>query len=70
MYRLLHQLGFSWITSRSRHPKQSDEVQETFKKIRNGNDPHDPVECEPYTNLIKFVILFCEGKTNEGKALD
>lgn len=47
VYRLLHQLGFSWITSRSRHPKQSEEVQENFKKIRNGNDPHDPVECKP-----------------------
>ena len=46
-YRLLHQLGFSWITSRSRHPKQSDEIQENFKKIRNDNDPHDPVECKP-----------------------
>jgi transposase len=47
IYRLLDQLGFSWITSRSRHPKQSDEVQEAFKKIRNGNDPYDPVECQP-----------------------
>jgi len=47
IYRLLHQLGFSWITSRSRHPKQSDEVQEAFKKIRYGNDPYDPVECQP-----------------------
>ena len=47
VYRLLHQLGFSWITSRSRHPKQSIEIQENFKKIRNGNDPHDPVECKP-----------------------
>lgn len=47
VYRLLHQLGFSWITSRSRHPKQSEEVQDNFKKIRNGNDPHDPVECKP-----------------------
>jgi len=27
IYRLLHQLGFSWITSRSRHSKQSDEIQ-------------------------------------------
>ncbi|MGK0254952.1 MAG: transposase [Mariniflexile sp.] len=45
--RLLHQLGFSWITSRSSHPKQSAEIQEDFKKIRNGNDPHDPVECQP-----------------------
>lgn len=44
VYRLLHQLGFSWITSRSRHPKQSEKVQENFKKIRNGNDPNDPVE--------------------------
>lgn len=47
VYRLLHQLGFSWITSRSRHPKQSKKIQEDFKKIRNGNDPHDPVECKP-----------------------
>jgi len=47
VYRLLHQLGFSWITSRSRHPKQSDEIQENFKKIRNDNDPNDPMECEP-----------------------
>jgi transposase len=27
IYRLLHQLGFSWTTSRLRYPKQSDEVQ-------------------------------------------
>jgi len=47
VYRLLHQLGFSWITSRSRHPKQSEEIQEDFKKIRHENDPHDPVECQP-----------------------
>jgi transposase len=45
VYRLLHQLGFSWITSRSRHPKQSEQTQEDFKKIRNGNDPDDPMEC-------------------------
>ena len=47
IYRLLHQLGFSWITSRSRHPKQSEEVQEDLKKIPNGNDPNDPVEYRP-----------------------
>jgi transposase len=35
IYRLLHELGFSWITSRSKHPKQSEEVQEDFKKIPN-----------------------------------
>ena len=39
IYRLLHQLGFSWITTRSRHPKQSEAVQEAFKKLPNGSDP-------------------------------
>ena len=39
VYKLLHRLGFSWITSRSKHPKQSLEVQEDFKKIPNKNDP-------------------------------
>lgn len=35
VYTLLKKLGFSWITSRSRHPKQSEQVQEDFKKIQN-----------------------------------
>ena len=35
VYLLLHQLNFSWITSRSKHPKQSEEKQEDFKKIPN-----------------------------------
>jgi len=39
IYTLLKKLGFSWITSRSRHPKQSDSAQEDFKKIQNRNDP-------------------------------
>ena len=39
IYRLLHQLGFSWITTRSRHPKQSEAIQEAFKKLPDGNDP-------------------------------
>ena len=39
IYYLLKHLGFSWMTSRSRHPKQSDKVQEDFKKIPNGDDP-------------------------------
>jgi transposase len=34
IYRLLHELGFSWITSRSKHPKQSEEVQEALKKLQ------------------------------------
>jgi transposase len=32
IYKLLHLLGFSWITSRSKHPKQSQEGQDEFKK--------------------------------------
>jgi transposase len=39
VYKLLHKLGFSWITSRSKHPKQSIEAQENFKKIPIKNDP-------------------------------
>jgi transposase len=35
IYKLLHLLGFSWITSRSKHPKQSQEAQEEFKKTAN-----------------------------------
>ncbi|MEG3756278.1 winged helix-turn-helix domain-containing protein, partial [Psychromonas arctica] len=39
VYKLLHRLGFSWITSRTKHPKQSPGAQEDFKKIPNKNDP-------------------------------
>ncbi|QLJ10673.1 IS630 family transposase (plasmid) [Pseudoalteromonas sp. JSTW] len=31
-YKILKQLGFSWITSRSKHPKHSLKSQEAFKK--------------------------------------
>ena len=42
VYRLLHALNFSWITSRSRHPKQSQKIQEDFKKIQNNIDRKAP----------------------------
>ena len=32
VYNLLHRLGFSWITSRSMHPKSNQETQKTYKK--------------------------------------
>lgn len=32
VYRLLHHLGFSWISSRSLHPKYDEKAQETYKK--------------------------------------
>ncbi len=33
IYYLLKQMGFSWITSRSKHPHQSQQIQDDFKKI-------------------------------------
>jgi transposase len=33
IYNALHRLNFSWITSRSIHPKANLEVQEVYKKI-------------------------------------
>lgn len=39
IYRILHDIGLSWITTRSKHPKQNQEAQDAFKKIRNRNDP-------------------------------
>jgi transposase len=38
VYTLLQQLNLSWITTRSKHPKQSLQAQDDFKKIRNRND--------------------------------
>lgn len=32
VYNSLHRLGFSWITSRSIHPKSNTEVQNAYKK--------------------------------------
>lgn len=39
IYQLMHKLNLSWITTRSKHPKQSIEAQASFKKIPNRNDP-------------------------------
>ena len=33
VYNTLHRLNFSWITSRSKHPKSDKEVQELYKKL-------------------------------------
>lgn len=33
VYKLLHRLGFSWITSRSRHPQQPHKSRITLKKL-------------------------------------
>ena len=41
VYRLLRELGFSWITSRSRHPKQDGRCRKLLK-LPAGNDPNIP----------------------------
>ena len=33
VYNSLHRLGFSWITSRSMHPKSSETTQNTYKNF-------------------------------------
>jgi transposase len=35
IYKLLKSLNITWMTSRSKHPKQSEEAQENFKKTAN-----------------------------------
>jgi transposase len=35
IYILLKSLNITWTTSRSKHPKQSEEAQENFKKTAN-----------------------------------
>ncbi|HAS6410520.1 TPA: IS630 family transposase [Vibrio vulnificus] len=34
IYYLLNHMGFSWITSRSKHPRQSRQIQDDFKKFK------------------------------------
>ncbi|WP_081281031.1 IS630 family transposase [Vibrio natriegens] len=34
IYYLLDHMGFSWITSRSKHPKQSQQIQDDLKKFK------------------------------------
>jgi len=38
VYKLLRKMDLVWITTRSKHPKQSIAAQEDFKKIPNKND--------------------------------
>ncbi|WP_084659845.1 helix-turn-helix domain-containing protein [Vibrio sonorensis] len=39
IYYLLNHMGFSWITSRSKHPRQSQIIQDDFKKIQTLRSP-------------------------------
>lgn len=39
VYKILRKLDLVWITTRSKHPKQSLKAQDAFKKIPQRNDP-------------------------------
>ena len=45
VYLLLKRVGLHWISSRSRHPKQSQEVQDLFKKLRKHRGRCHQCEC-------------------------
>ncbi|WP_441351376.1 IS630 family transposase [Thalassotalea euphylliae] len=47
IYHLLHALGFSWITSRSKHPKQSEQAQAVFKNFRLETILNTPWHVQP-----------------------
>lgn len=49
MYHILHRFGFSWITSRSKHPKHNSEAIEAFKK----KFPHPRSSRNPARNHIR-----------------
>ena len=46
VYRLMAELNLSWITSRSKHPNQSQEAQETFKKFPVQYDHQNSGACK------------------------
>lgn len=45
MYCILHRLGFSWITSRSKHPKNSPEAIDCFKKLPRSSAKYNSIRC-------------------------
>lgn len=46
VYRLMAELNLSWITSRSKHPNQSEETQETYKKFPVQYDHQNTRACK------------------------
>ena len=66
IYNLLKSLNISWTTSRSKHPKQSQEAQDEFKKTADWNDQIDPTRISSNGELSFhqanqssfFVFLF------------
>ena len=54
IYKLLKSMGFCWITSRSRYPKQTQSLQDAFKKFPLETLLHTPIHIQPYQIDIWF----------------
>ncbi|MCS6130010.1 IS630 family transposase [Shewanella baltica] len=54
IYKLLKSMGFCWITSRSRHPKQTQSLQDAFKKFPLETILHAPIHIQPHQIDIWF----------------
>ncbi|MBR9875089.1 MAG: IS630 family transposase [Vibrionaceae bacterium] len=48
IYYLLDHMGFSWINSRSKHPQQSQAIQEDFKKFKFETILKSPGHVDSY----------------------
>jgi len=62
VYFLLHLLNFSWITSRSRAPKQSEEIQEDFKKFQN-----ELIELVPNDLSLDHIDIWFQDEARFGQ---
>ncbi|MFS1458169.1 IS630 family transposase [Vibrio splendidus] len=62
VYRLLHELNLSWITTRSKHPKQSEKAQESFKKF-----PIETILKIPGHIHLKEVLVWFQDEARFGQ---
>ncbi|MDP2562013.1 IS630 family transposase [Psychrobium sp. 1_MG-2023] len=62
VYKLLKKVGFSWIKSRSKHPKQSQKAQDEFKKIE-----HTMIQTIPGTVSLSQVDIWFQDEGRFGQ---
>lgn len=65
IYKLLKLLGFSWITSRSRHPKQCVQSQEFLKNFRLETIRHTPWSVQSHNIDVWFQDEARFGQQNQ-----
>ncbi|WP_350996432.1 winged helix-turn-helix domain-containing protein [Shewanella sp. TB7-MNA-CIBAN-0143] len=47
IYKILHKLGFSWLSSRFKHLEQDDEVMVSFKTFQLSTTVDIPIHVSP-----------------------